>query len=284
MTAAVIVIYNPNIELLKKNICSIVNQVDKIIICDNGHSSDIENPFKKIVNHHNIEVIDDGGNKGIAYALNRAVEYCITNKIEWLLTLDQDSVCPDNIINEYEKYSNGKGIAILTCAINYNGKELDADRFEDVTEVKECITSASYVNIEICHELGGFDEQMFIDKVDFEYCFRVKKAGYKILRVNNAILNHQLGDLEIKKVGNKIIHVGGHNSFRKYYIAQNTVYCYRKHADYCNFFNCSIQLIKLISKTLLYENNKIDKLKNIIKGIKSGKKMVLKDDTWIKVN
>ena len=274
--AAVIVLFCPNIDRLILNADSIAGQVDKLIFVDN---SDSKAALEQLIREKNIEYINNHGNKGIAYALNRAVEYCSNHGFEWLLTLDQDSVCPPDMIKEYERYIDDD-IAIITCAINYNDKELlksDAE-FE---YIDECITSAAFTNVSICKSLGGFDEQMFIDKVDFEYCFRVKKAGYRIIRVNTVIMHHLLGDLKLKKIGNRTVHVWGHSSFRKFYIAQNTVYFQRKHPDIYPKSVCFKKLVKFSIKTLLYEQDRLDKMKSIIRGIKSGKKMDISHDDWI---
>lgn len=274
--AAVIVLFNPDTDRLLLNINAVVNQVDKLILVDNADS---KAELDEIIDKYKIEYISDYGNKGIAYALNRAVEYCCKNGFDWLLTLDQDSVCPADIVETYEKYIDDD-VAIITCAINYNNQEL-LKSDEEYSYIDECITSAAFTNVEICKSLGGFDEQMFIDRVDFEYCYRVRKAGYKMLRVNTIVLDHNLGDLKLKKVGNQVMRVGGHSSFRKFYIAQNTVYCQRKHPDIISKSVCNKKLIKLIVKTMLYESNKYKKIKSIIKGIKSGKKMKLGVDHWI---
>ncbi len=37
-------------------------------------------------------------------------------------------------------------------------------------------------------------EDLFIDSVDTEYCLRLKKNGYRVVRLNEAILYHPLGD------------------------------------------------------------------------------------------
>ena len=274
--AAVIVLFNPDIDRLILNINSVADQVDKLILVDNANS---KSDLIDIICKDNIEYINNNGNKGIAYALNRAVEYCCRNGFDWLLTLDQDSVCPTGMVETYEKYIN-KDVAIITCAINYNNQELLKSDVE-YNYIDECITSAAFTNVEICRSLGGFDEQMFIDRVDFEYCYRVKKAGYKMLRVNTVVLDHNLGDLKVRKIGNQVMRVGGHNSFRKFYIAQNTVYCYRKHPDIISKSVCVKKLVKLTVKTLLYEKNKFKKIKSIFKGVQSGKKMNLSKDNWI---
>ena len=274
--AAVIVLFHPDTDRLLLNINAIAHQVDKLILVDNADS---KSEFSDIIVKHNIEYISDHGNKGIAYALNRAMEYCCKNGFEWLLTLDQDSVCPEEMIKTYEKYIDDD-VAIISCAINYNNLELIKSD-EEYDYIDKCITSAAFTNVEICRSLGGFDEQMFIDRVDYEYCYRVTKAGYKILRVNTIVLDHILGDLRIKKIGDRVILVEGHNSFRKFYIAQNMVYCQRKHPDIIAKSVCYTKLFNFILKTLLYERNKYKKIKSIIKGIKCGRRMRLDIDKWI---
>ena len=109
----------------------------------------------------------------------------------------------------------------------------------------------------------------------------IKKAGYRIIRVNTVIMHHLLGDLKLKKIGNRTVHVWGHSSFRKFYIAQNTVYFQRKHPDIYPKSVCFKKLVKFSIKTLLYEQDRLDKMKSIIRGIKSGKKMDISHDDWI---
>lgn len=285
MKAASIVLFNPDNVRLTDNINSIIEQVDRIILVDNGDSSKTTTFLENILCNDKIKYINNGGNKGIAYALNRAVEYCLNNNIEWLLTLDQDSICPSNIISVYEQYAKMKDISIVCCAVNYNDQEIvDATvtKSEKYTYVESCITSASYININDCMRVGGFDERMFIDRVDFEYCHRILKAGKKILQTNEIVLAHQLGDLQVKYVGGRNIHVGGHSAFRKYYMAQNLIYCHRKHPEYNSFSFCLIKIVKLIVKTLVYEDQKIKKVTSIVKGISKGVFMPTSTDNWIK--
>lgn len=285
MNAAVIILFNPELERLIENVNAIFNQVDKVIFVDNGNSQETYPQIEQFNLYDKCVYIDNGGNKGIACALNRAVEYCINNQIEWLLTLDQDSVSPKNLISVYEQYTCESDVAIVCCTVNYNNQEtITATKDnEKYAYISECITSASYVRNDVCHRLGGFDESMFIDRVDFEYCYRVTKLGYKILQTNEIILSHQLGDLNIKQIGEATVHVGGHSAFRKFYMAQNLIYCHKKHPDVCSFWFCITKEIKLILKTTLYENNKLIKLKSIFKGICSGIKKSCSEDKWISI-
>lgn len=287
MKAASIVLFNPDIMRLTDSINSITEQVDRIILVDNGDSNKTIALLKNILCNNKIVYINNRGNKGIAHALNRAVEHCLNNNIDWLLTLDQDSVCPSNIISVYEQYTKIKNVSIVCCAVNYNDQEIvDATiaKNEKYTYVESCITSASYINVNDCMQVGGFDEKMFIDRVDFEYCHRILKVGKKILQTNEIVLAHQLGDLQLKHVGGSNIHVGGHSAFRKYYMAQNLIYCHRKHPENNSFAFCLIKIVKLIVKTLVYEDQKIRKVTSIVKGISKGVFMPISTDNWIKAD
>jgi rhamnosyltransferase len=62
------------------------------------------------------------------------------------------------------------------------------------SEVRTCITSGALTNLDLWKKLDGFDEQMFIDSVDFEYCYRVRKAGYKVIQTDQVQLSHSIGN------------------------------------------------------------------------------------------
>lgn len=281
MNAAVIVLYRPDRRRLDENIDAIKGQVDKIILVDNG--ADGSGELASMAGRCNAAYIDNGGNKGIAHAMNRAVEYCLEHGYSWLLTLDQDSVCPQGIMEKYREFQSFDKVAVITCAINYNNKELQEDGKERFCYLKECITSASFIHIGVCREVGGFDEAMFIDRVDFEYCYRIRQAGYKILRANEVILSHQLGELEIVDAAFKKLHVGNHSAVRKYYMAQNLVYCTRKHAGLYSKPYCFYKLLVLMGKTIVFETDKAAKSKAILEGVKQGMGMKVSEDDWIKV-
>ena len=105
-----IVLYNPNIERLKLNIEAIQNQVCKIILYNNNSKFNIDDDILKF---NNVILINGETNIGISGALNYiAKKY--NEEYDWMLTLDQDSICPENLISEYKKYLNLDCIGMLT--------------------------------------------------------------------------------------------------------------------------------------------------------------------------
>lgn len=257
-----IVTFNPDVELLKSNINSIKDQVCEIIIVDNG-SKNI-NQFAET----NIKMIRNAENIGIAAALNQICKLAILLGYDWVLTLDQDSISPINLISKLSEYIENN-IAIVSPKIVYKNNEVFANDKTGIQEVNWVITSASLTNLKIWEQLGGFDEKLFIDGVDRDYCIRATRQGFKILKCNDISILHELGNLKcIYRLG-KIIYVTNHSSFRKYYMARNAIYIDKK----LSMCGARIYILKMLLKVVLYENKKVKKIFAILKGIIDAKKM-----------
>ena len=262
-----IVLYNPNINGLRLNIEAIKNQVETVFLQDNGSLNviDIENLIKDFPS---VVLLKNPENKGIAWAMNSLCEKADLNGYQWMLTLDQDSVCPEKMVENYKKYLSD---ADMLCPkiIDRNYGVIDGS--EKTTEsVEKCITSGCLLKLSSWRELHGFDEKMFIDGVDFEFCYRMKKSEMNILRINEVVLNHEIGNITVRRfLGLKVI-VKNHSAFRKYYIAKNIIYMARKRKSCFLIVRGLLQEIKLIGIVLLYENDRRLKLKRITQGMVDG--------------
>ena len=263
-----IVLYNPDIERLSDNIDSVISQVEKIYLVDNG-SKNI-NKIEQIFRADKIVLIPNEKNEGIATALNQLVTEAKANGYTWILTLDQDSVCRPDLIENYRKYISLPDIGILTCNIidrNF-GIESSTNQAE-YEECKFCITSGSLMNVEILEQMGGFDEIMFIDKVDYDICLTMRENGKRILRVNYNGLLHEIGHAQEVKVGSLRLLFFQHPPFRRYYIARNSIYCAKKHKSLSILRESLIALLDVVL-VFVFEENKVAKLKASIKGLYDG--------------
>ena len=139
--------FQPNLERLDENIRAIKDQVDEVLLVDNGsHNIDeIRNKF-----NDSVSIIENGSNLGVAAALNCIMEYGSSNSFDWVITLDQDSVCMPGLVDAYKRNSSLQDAGVLTCRIldrNITDNELDDEQNEDFREVKRCITSASFCSV-----------------------------------------------------------------------------------------------------------------------------------------
>lgn len=266
--------YNPNLERLKQNVAAISNQVDKVLIVDNG-SDNIDEIEKLSLTYNNIVTIKNKKNMGIAFAMNRIGEYAFQQGYEWFMTLDQDSICPENLISTYFKYVKDN-VGIIAPYIHFNSsfilslmhlnKRATEER-DDVREVKYVISSGQFIQTKAWKKVDGFWEYLFIDYVDQEFCFHITREGYKILQVNNIELDHEPG-IEVKIFG---ISTAKQSAMREYYWARNSrlvFWLYKR--EYMNAIGKQpiISTSKRIANSILVRENVGDKLRAIFKGVR----------------
>lgn len=264
-----IVTYNPNIELLRLNINAIHNQVFRVIIVDNA-SCNRDEILELKKDYPDIILVQNEKNVGIAKALNQIGDKATELDCSWFLTLDQDSISPKNMISEYEKYTSKENIAIICphIVLRVLGQDSLIDYFENCEYVDTTITSGSLIRTMAWGEVKGFWEYLFIDKVDDDFCYAIRNNGWKILRCNTVLLEHEIGNPKLHKFFWKKFYTDSYPSFRYYYIARNTIifyYCYKKN----NICIWKI-LFKRGIKILIGEANKFNKIIALYNGIHDG--------------
>lgn len=274
-TVAGIITFNPNIELLEKNIQSIIDQTSVVVICDNG-SNNIRDIEEKAT-QYKIVLIKLKQNYGIAFALNVINEWCVVNGYDWLLTLDQDSEVQSGLVNKYIEYTNIKDVAMMSCEfMSRDDCEKTTNNIpygDDYNYIEKCYTSGSFINTNIIKKVGGFDEYLFIDFVDFDMCITLLENNYKIIRINYLGLIHEVGKTkEVSFFGQKE-QIYNHNSIRKYYMSRNGIIYARKHRHYFGKRETLKRVLSVFKRAilvLLYENNKFNNIKKEISGTIAG--------------
>ena len=263
--------YGSEFREAERYINKYIEGLDKVYIIDNS----LNDNSKIISNNEKVEYIWNGDNLGIAYALNVAAKKAIADGYKWLLTMDQDSELQLDVLQELEKFvisSDNSKVGIISP---YHDIETNKKKNPiDVEERLEVMTSGNLLNLEIYDKIGGFKDWLFIDLVDIEYCFNLRKNGYKVLRLNNVIMKHHLGDTIVHKVLWKKFICSNHNAVRRYYMVRNMKYVtnmYKKFfPGYCRYLN-RVQRGQF-RYVLLFEKDKINKLKFMIKGYLDYKK------------
>jgi len=270
-----IILYNPNIERLTENVNAILSQVSEVVFVDNA-SNNLEEIRLHFTDRRFHWIINDT-NIGISGALNQLINFASDNSYQWILTLDQDSVCESHLVSELEKYIHtDEKLAMVSPRIVdrtdlhlANHESYDAET-EDVTL---CITSGCLTNVMAVIEVGLFDERLFIDSVDHEMCLRLRRARYRIIRVNNAKLLQEFGQSTIKrKFLWKTVVFDFYPPIRVYYQTRNNLFLLRKykkeydpHPLYCKF-----HMIAIFAIRQLYEPQKIKRTLAFFRGYISG--------------
>lgn len=276
---ALIVSYNPDSDLV--NSCNALSdKVDKIIIVDNASNKETIEIVRNIeANVKNSEIIYNKENYGIAKALNIGFNKAIELGYRWVLTLDDDSIINDDMIPKmFEVYSRLDRDDIAVIAPKYLEKKYSQVSINEEDPEYEfvdfIITSGNIVNVEKYKAVNGYDDNLFIDYVDYDFCFKLINKGYKILKVNNANMLHSLGESRFVSIGKFHFAITNHNSFRRYYMTRNRMILWKRYKydlknwirrDKLRFFNETVKIV-------LFEKDKSEKFKAIIRGIKDSNK------------
>lgn len=264
-----VVTYNPSPEEIS-HILTYVEKVEKVYIYDNS-SNDRWN--KSILEEYQskIELIANGDNDGISIAFNQIFLFAQSDNIDFVLMLDQDSKLANNyfsVLNKkIEKYPYVKFFCsnVILNKKNYFGKSSS-----EYTDLKFTITSGSIISVDFFLNLGGYDENLFIDGIDRDFCIRAVSNGEIIRRLNGCLLYQELG------IGRKnLFGIYEHNAYRNYYIYRNRLYVLSKYPDYFSGWNKFrsfwMSELKQIFSVILFEKSKKKKLENILKAKKDYK-------------
>lgn len=264
-----IVLYNPDILRLQQSLKRLESQVNSIVIVDNASSnvSEVDSLVKTLTN---VKLIKNDENQGIATALNEICSCALKEQAEWVLTLDQDTVCEESMISQLIEYSSINGVGILCPDVDYEGLDIHSSKdSKELTQVRACMTSGSLTNIKAWKEVGGFRDDFFIDFVDNDFCMRLEISQYRILRVNTCIMHHQLGEgRDINVIGSFKKRVCIHRPWRFYYMTRNNLVFIWDYKSRLNLIKEYLKFGKILLQGIVYSDKKNETISFIISGFK----------------
>ncbi len=260
----VVILYNPAAEVIS-NIAGYLPFLNELMIIDNSEpASKLDWPGWS----NQVTIVQDGENKGIAERLNKAARYAIGKEAKWLLTMDQDSFFSGDYLRRYldcvGSISDKDKVAM--CGVAFESVPLVADC--SIFETDNLITSGSLVNLDVFKKIGNFDEKLFIDEVDFEYCARAAKSGFKTIQFRNIYLNHSLGTVSahrsfksLKKTSRSL-----HAPLRLYYMVRNYLYVRDRYHIECDktLKVKKAALLNRIKNNLLYGKSRLETFRYLL--------------------
>lgn len=273
-----VVTFNPDLQRLKENLDHIYYQNADVVIYDNN-SENIESIETLVEDcYPKIRLRKNNRNHGLGVAYNWFFKFAERKDYAWVMLLDQDSVCDDNLLNQYRQHINDDTkVAMYTCIIvdrnSQNSKSTNdvSNIVGDFQDVSRCISSASLMRTSVFRKGCRYDEDFFIDKLDFDMCLKILEHGYKIRLLNYTGLTQEIGQSQDHKLFGHTVTVYNHSAFRRYYMAKNDILLAKRHK--------SRSLIKSIGKetfdiicVLLYEKDRRKKLSACLSGMIAGLK------------
>lgn len=273
---SIIVAYNPEGNELALAVERLKAQTDMVIVCNNS-DYDVKFDDKKV------KVFNFRDNLGIAAAQSIGMKWAFEKGADFILQMDQDSVPDEKLVDNLlkchiELTRRGYKVGLVGPQdFDKDTKELNKARLkkgkyiEDTNYVslEQTLSSGSLISKKVYELVGGMDDGLFIDAVDSEYCWRIRNNGFLVIKNNDALLAHKLGEGKKKILG--FLYVGVPSPIRHYYQVRNTLLLFRR-AYVPSYWKYS-GLVKIIFKLLVYPftlERGYERFNYIIKGIRDG--------------
>jgi len=93
------------------------------------------------------------------------------------------------------------------------------------------LTSFNLLNLASQQDVGGFDERLFIDEVDHDFCLRARLRGYRIVQATRLVVRHQAGNLAQATHRGVRIEYQRHPPERLYTMTRNTLILARRYGQ-----------------------------------------------------
>lgn len=234
---AIIVCFYPDAEKLSRLISVLAEAVDVVILFNNGGLDETSLPV--VGNRLRVEA-HGGRNLGLALALNLACEVAWADGCRYVVTFDQDSLPERSMISillaELQVWQERtpkvaaigpqlldvRSSSVRTSAFVQTSRLSGGSIVEAETQpVALLITSGCLIDLKVWATVAKFDDRLFIDYVDLNWCWRLARQGYIVLGTTKTRMQHelskglkQLGPLTLTKYG----------PVRRYFQCRNAVY------------------------------------------------------------
>ena len=244
--SSITVAFNPNPERLAEQVRALQSEVGDVIVVDNGSDAPVAHlpqlaglPFRPLTLSEN---------RGVAHGFNAGVAAARARGAEYVLLLDDDSVPTPGMVADLvaacrERTAlGGPQVAAVGPRVqdardphDYPFIRLGWTHNRHVRcgtapgEVIACdflISSGSLVPMSAFAAVGEFDEGLFIDSVDLEWCCRARARGLALYGVCAARLDHRLGDR--RQTVLNAFELVVHSPERIYYMTRNRFLLYRR--------------------------------------------------------
>lgn len=270
---AVVVAFHPDADF-QDRLKILQPQVDALLVIDNTPPLERRSSIE-VAADANLQacVIENTDNIGVAAALNQGLDYALQQGCEWLLTLDQDSLCHEDMVSTLLAVKVACEPPPAVIGSNYYDArnrvaKVPAGIGAEYLDQKTVITSGSLVNVGFARSIGGFREDYFIDQLDHEFCLRSRAHGGRVVISRKPVMDHSVGEAS----GARLPLLGqlpGHSPLRKYYIARNSLVTiaahWRSEPDWC--MRRALRLALGLCLMVVLERQRLPKVRAFFAGV-----------------
>lgn len=215
--ATITVTFNPSLSQLEAQLYVLPEPSIKVIV-DNASHPQLRAEVAILVRRfRNVHLICSETNRGLAAAINLGAQwlFALERKPELVLLLDQDSEPQhgsiEALMTAFLQLSTSGGAVGAVGPLLQDPVTGLTHGFHQSTRLRwtraypsaysstpvSCSNlngSGTLMSLALFRDLGGLDEDLFIDHVDTEWAFRILAHGYKLWGIPNAVFKHSMGE------------------------------------------------------------------------------------------
>lgn len=194
--AAIYTTYHPD-DGFRERIRHVVEHCALTIVVDNtpgGHVFTADQTDGLIL-------LQDGANKGLGAALNAGLDEALRHGCDAVVLFDQDSSPGPDFIESLIRGLVVAGPRAIVGPLLVDDAETRIDIPAEpspqgapaLDEVTCIATSGMCFWLEALKPTDRFTEDFFLDFVDFDWCWRLRKQGWRVCRLRSLPMPHRLG-------------------------------------------------------------------------------------------
>jgi rhamnosyltransferase len=241
---SIVCAYYPDNKRLSM-LASTLLSIGDVVIVNNGGEICLDLP----ISSNNASILDLGRNLGTLASYNLVISEQKKYSYYWLWNQDSEITEEDAAKFIYEAENCFDRNEKTACVTTFDRKNFISPFNKNLILAKESTSIVSKYCVEY-HLSGWFDEALFMDYGDWDFCFRLFKAGAEVEQIDGIHIGHQLGDPEQTLLGP----VNRPSPMRLHMQGINTAYLIRKHGVF-NFpiFLLIARLLLLPFKNFLFD-------------------------------
>ncbi|MCU1321982.1 MAG: glycosyl transferase family 2 [Acidobacteriaceae bacterium] len=274
---AIVVTWQPGQEVAGE-LARLLSQVDGMVVVDNGSRVELLQGVRETSRASGFNLIELKENLGIAAAQNMAIAWAEAQGFELAIFFDQDSAVPNNFVKTmvmfYDEDSSKSTLAIVAPRYRDSrlGTDLAAARVAD-GGLALAMCSGSLIPLTVLRRIGGFQEDLFIDYVDYDFSLRARAAGYILKECSAAVLLHAPADPQRRMLFSLLpVTTANYSASRRYYLARNLIWMVRHYSfrfpAICLWFG--LNFLKDSIKIVLVEDSALEKSLASMRGVADG--------------
>lgn len=218
-----------------------------IVVVDNGSTDDSVSTLKKMFSE--VIFLENKENLGFSGGNNKGIQYALDQDASYIMVLNNDTIVDKNIVEQfvigikseenlgvvvpkiyfekgyefhksrYNKTEIGRVIWYAGGIMNWSTvigshrgvDEVDTGQYDSPINTEFASGCCFFIKADVFRKIGMFDERFFLYYEDVDLSERIKRAGYKIRYIPDAMVWHKNGG----SAG------GSGSSLQDYYITRN---------------------------------------------------------------